>query len=415
MARTGAAITEPPTLADDPTLPTPARARPIEMPPGDPPPAGAPSSRGSLLRSWRSWLGLAISALFLIYAFRGQNLDEVWAALRRFDPRWLAPALLLFAMGVWVRAIRWSILLRPIAPARARDVLPILVAGYTANNILPLRTGELVRAYLLGQRFGTRKTSALATIAIERLFDGLTMLAFMLAATSVISFTTELRQLTLVAFLLFTALLVGLIALTLGGDPRDRLLQFAIGPLPAPLADRIERLAMSFLGGLGVFTRRADLILVALTSLVAWGFEASMYWTLARGFNADLAETIGPAAALLTTGVANLWTLIPAAPGYVGTFEAGVRLTLHDALGLPSSLALSYALVVHAALWFPITLCGAVVWWRQHLSLAQARGIDETADSTPSEEADGRSRPAPHRHRRSLPAAAPVPVEVERE
>jgi len=315
-----------------------------------------------------------------------------------------------------VRAVRWSILLRPIVPARARDVLPIVVAGYTANNILPLRTGELVRAYLLGQRYGTRKTSALATIAIERLFDGLTMLAFMLAATSVISFTSELRHLALIAFVLFTAILIGLIALTLGGGLRDRLLQIALGPLPAPLADRIERLMMSFLGGLGVLTRRSDLALVAVTSLIAWSFEASMYWTLARGFNASLADTIGPAAALLTTGVANLWTLIPAAPGYIGTFETGVRLTLHDALGVPSSLALSYAILVHAALWFPITLCGAVVWWRQHLSLSQARDIDETAAGSSWETSQASVDPAPRRRRgQTVPTRAPVSAKVERE
>lgn len=323
--------------------------------------------------AWRAWLGVAISAAFVAYAFGGQDLGDVWATLRAVDLRWLPPALLLYFAGVWVRAVRWSVLLRPVVAVPARAVFPVVVAGYTANNVLPLRTGELVRAYLLGRRYGVRKTAALATIAVERLFDGLTMLAFMLAATTAISFTAELRRLALVAFLLFAAVLLGLVALTLGGGFRDRLLQLALGPLPTPLADRVERVAESFLGGLGVLTRKTDLALVASTSLVAWGFEASMYWTIARGFDASLADAIDPAAALLTTGVANLWTLIPAAPGYVGTFETGIRLALNGALGVPSGLALSYALLVHAALWFPITLWGAIEWWRQHLSLGQAR------------------------------------------
>jgi uncharacterized protein (TIRG00374 family) len=331
------------------------------------------------LGSWRAWLGVLISAAFVAYAFRGQDAGAVWATLRRVELWWLPPALAFYFAGVWVRAFRWGVLLRPLVAVSARGVLPVVVAGYTANNVLPLRTGELVRAFLLGRRYGVRKTSALATIAVERLFDGLTMLAFVLAATTVISFTAELRQLTLVAFALFAAVLLGLFALTLGGTLRDRLLQLALGPLPTRLADRVERLAESFLGGLGVLTRRRDLALVAGSSLLAWGCEAAMYWTVARGFEPGLRDAMGPAAALLTTGVANLATLVPSAPGYVGPFEYGIRLALHDVLGVPAGLALSYAILLHAALWFPVTLWGAVEWWRQHLALSEVRRPEEGA------------------------------------
>lgn len=322
--------------------------------------------------SWRAWLGVLISAAFVVYAFRGQDLGQIWETLRGANLWWLPPALGFYAAGVVVRAFRWSVLLRPLVPATARGVLPVVAAGYTANNVLPLRTGELVRAFLLGRRYGVRKTSALATIAVERLFDGLTMLTFLLAATTVISFTAELRQLALLAFGLFAALLLGLFALTLGGDLRDRLLQLLIGPLPTRLADRVERLAESFLGGLGVLTRRRDLALVTGASFLAWGCEATTYWLIARGFEARLADAMGPAATLLTTGVANLWTLVPAAPGYVGTFHTGVVLALRDALGVPSGLALSYAILLHAALWFPVTAWGAIEWWRLNLSLGRA-------------------------------------------
>jgi hypothetical protein len=259
-----------------------------------------------------------------------------------------------------------------------------VIVGYTANNVLPLRTGELVRAYLLGKRYSVRKTTALATIAVERLFDGLTMLVFMLIATTVISLTAELRHLALAAFLLFAAVLVGLVLLTLGGNLRDRLLQLALGPLPTPIADRIERLATSFLTGLGVFARGKDLALVAASSLLAWSFEASMYWTIARGFADPLRSAMGVASSLLTTGVANLATLVPAAPGYVGTFETGVLLALHDALGLDRGQVLSYAILVHAALWFPVTVWGALEWWRQHLSLSQARDLALAGETTTS-------------------------------
>lgn len=358
------------------------------------------------MRSWRAWLGLGISLVFLYIAFRGQDLGEVRDALGEVNYWYLFPALGLYFLGVWIRAVRWSILLRPVVAVRPRETFPIVVVGYMANNVLPLRTGELVRSFVLGRRFGVRKTTSLATIAVERLFDGLTMLAFMLSATAFVSFTSELRHLALVAFGLFTCILLGLFVLTLGGDLRDRLLQLVLGPLPTSLADRVERLAESFLSGLGVLRRKSDLGIVAGTSLLAWFCEAGMYWTIARGFGTSLTDQIGIAATLLTTGVANLATLIPSSPGYVGPFESGVTLVVNGALDVPREVALSYAIVVHAALWFPITLIGLVVWWRQHLSLGDVRAgepdlaTDEVAPATP-----GDPMTAPARDRRPGDAA----------
>lgn len=346
------------------------------------------------MRSWRSWLGIVISVAFLAFAFKGQDFGNIRESLGKTDFRLLAPALGFYFAGVWIRAIRWSVLLRPLTRVGAREVFPIVVVGYTANNILPLRTGELVRAYLLGRQTGIRKTSSLATIAVERLFDGLTMLAFMLAATTVVSFTSQLRHLTLVAFVLFAGLLIGLFILTLGGTFRDKLLQLVLGPLPVPLADRVERLAESFLSGLGVLKRGRDLGLVAGTSLAAWLAEAAMYWTTARALGTELSDVLGVAETLLTTGVANMATLIPSSPGYVGPFEAGVVLVVNGALGVRRELALSFAILVHAALFFPITFAGLIIWWRKHLSLDQLRHIEEVEPQSAMSENANEARSA---------------------
>ena len=328
------------------------------------------------MRSWRALLGFAISAIFLVLAFRGQHFGDIRDALEQANLWYLIPALALYFAGVWVRALRWSILLRPLASVKTRQLFPIVVVGYMANNVLPLRTGEIVRSYVLGRRHGVSKTAALATIAVERLFDGLTMLGFMLAATAFVSFTSQLRHLALIAFVLFAVILIALFALTLGGTLLDRLLQLVLGPLPTGLADRVEHLAQSFLSGLGVLKRRRDLALVAGTSLLAWSLEASMYWVLARGFGGDVEHALGIAATLLTTGVANMATLIPSSPGYIGQFEYGVKLVLSGALKVPESPALAYALLVHAALYFPITVWGVIEWSRMHLSLNQIRAAE---------------------------------------
>jgi uncharacterized protein (TIRG00374 family) len=329
------------------------------------------------VRSWRAWIGIAISGVFLYFAFRGQDFGEIRESLEAANLWWLLPALLIYFVGVWLRAVRWSILLKTLTPdVTSRSLFPTVVVGYMANNVLPLRTGELVRSYLVGKQYGVRKTSVLATIAVERIFDGFTMLGFMLVATAFVSFTSELQHLALIAFVVFTVLLIGLFLLTLGGDLLDRLLQLILGPLPTRVADTVERMTESFLGGLGVFKRRRDLAQVALYSLAAWLCEASMYYLIARGFEGQVRDAVGIGATLMTTGVANMATLIPSSPGYIGQFEFGVRLVLSGALDVPETQALAYAILVHAALYFPITIWGIVLWFRQQISFRQIQAVE---------------------------------------
>jgi uncharacterized protein (TIRG00374 family) len=328
----------------------------------------------SNVRSWRALVGIGISAVFVYIAFRGQDFGEIGEAFLETNLWWLPLALALYFVGVWVRAIRWSILLKPVvATTSARELFPIVIVGFMANNVLPLRAGELVRSLLLGRKHGVRKTSALATIAVERIFDGLTMLAFLAVSTIFISLTSELQHLAIVAFILFAGLLISLFLLTFAGDFVDRLLQLVLGPLPQGVADRVERMMESFLGGLGTLRNRGDLAKITATSALAWLFEASMYYVLAIAFGGAIRDVMGVSATLLTTGVANLSTLIPGAPGYIGQFEYGVKLVLNGAMNVPESQALAYAILVHAALYFPITIIGMMEWFRQELSISQLR------------------------------------------
>ena len=352
-----------------------------------------PEQRTSPWRSLRVWLGVPISLVFLYLAFRGQNPDEIRDALARVDWRLLPLALVLLYTGIAIRAYRWHVLLRPVCDIPTREVFPVMIVGYAANNVLPLRAGELVRAWVLGQRYGVRKTAALATIAVERLFDGVTMLLFVGGAATVIGLNAELRHVALVAAAVFAAAIVGLAVLLAGGSLRDRLLGFVLGPLPDRLAARVERMAESFLAGLGVLSRRRDLALVAVTSVIAWGFEVSMYWTVAQAFGDPLAEAVTPVAALLVTAIANLATLVPSGPGYVGTFEAGVLLAVNGALGIGRGLALSYAVLLHVLLWLPVTIWGAFEWWRlglvggKHVRMREA--VEEEVALEPEPVASG--------------------------
>lgn len=335
-------------------------------------------------RGLRASIGIGISAFFLFLAFRGQDFGEIGNALKQTAIWWAIPALALYFTGVYLRAIRWRILLRSIAPtATTARLFPIIVIGFMANNILPLRAGEIVRSVVIGREFGVRKTSALATIAVERIFDGITMLGFLAFSMIFVSLTSELQHLAIISFIVFVGLLIALVLLTFAGDFVTRMLQLVMGPLPDAVGIRVEQMAQSFLSGLGVLKSRGDLAKVVVTSIGAWLLEASMYYLLAIGFGAQVREAMSGAVTLLTTGVANLSTLIPGAPGYIGQFEYGVKLVLNGAFNVPESQALAYAILVHAALYFPITALGLVEWFRRSLSvrdLAEERVNESTTE-----------------------------------
>ncbi len=315
------------------------------------------------MRSPRFWIGLLISAVFLYLAFRGQDFDEIASALRQANYWYVIPAVGLYFIGVYLRAFRWAWVLRGVNRLSTPFLFSVVVIGYMANNVLPLRAGELVRSYVLSTRTGMRKTSILATIAVERLFDGLTMLIFILVASLFIGLTDQLEVVTVIAAGLFGALILTLLVLTTS-TARELLIRRLLPILPLIIRDRAERMLESVFAGLSVMRRRNDLIVVSGLSLIAWLFEASMYLVIAIGFGLE----VGVAAILLVTAVANLATLIPSSPGYVGPFEAGVLLALVGAIGIQREVALSYAIVVHAALYLPITLWGLGYWWRESLS-----------------------------------------------
>lgn len=315
------------------------------------------------MRSPRFWIGLLVSGIFLYLAFRGQDLGEIQNALRQANYWYVIPAVGLYFVGVYLRAFRWAWVLRGLVPLGTPKLFSVVVIGYMANNVLPLRAGELVRSYVLSTRTGLPKTSILATIAVERLFDGLTMLLFILVASIFIGLTDQLEAVTLLAGGIFGVLILILLFLTTT-SARTLLISVILPRLPDIIRGRAERMIESIFTGLSVLRRRNDLVIISTVSVIAWLFEASMYLVIAIGFGLE----VGIAAILLVTAVANLATLIPSSPGYVGPFEAGVLLALVGAIGIQREVALSFAIVVHAALYLPITIWGLIYWWRESLS-----------------------------------------------
>lgn len=335
-----------------------------------------------MLKSKRVWLGIVISLVLVFFVLYQTNPAKIWGALRQAQYVYLIPALALYFVGVGVRAVRWHFLLRNIKPIPTASLFRTVVIGYMANDILPARMGELVRSYVLGEQVRISKASTLVTIVIERIFDGLTMLTFIVAASFLLHFDDqELAVRVRIVSAVFIAAILALAVLA--GMPRrvERIADFFVQRLPAQFQLRAMRLARSFIAGLGVLRSPIDSFAVFAFSILAWLCETGMYAVLALGFGMSLRFEVY----LLAAAFANLVTIAPSTPGYVGVFDAPIIYIL-TLFGVELNLATSYTIVLHAALILPVTLLGFYYAGRAGMTLTQMTRTETILESTTNAE-----------------------------
>lgn len=328
------------------------------------------------LRRWIMLLvGIAVSAVFLYIGLRGLKLADVWSDMRGIRPGWIAVGVAVYFLAVWGRTWRWHFLLRSIKPVSLRALFPVVVIGYMGNNVYPFRAGEVIRAYVLRRNENVSISASLATIVIERIFDGLVMLVFVFVALPFADFKADwLRDIVFFSTILFWGAFLIFLIMALRPEHMRRLYNTVFDRLlPAPLSETAKRLADHFMTGLENLRRPQDLLMILVSSIFIWLTETTKYWFVMHAFDFEVSFFV----LMVMTAVVNLATTLPSSPGYVGTFDApGIKIL--KAYGVQETIAASYTLVLHAALWLPITLLGFFYLYRQGLGwrdFSQAREV----------------------------------------
>ena len=358
-----------------------------------------------LLLSRRFLFGLAITAGLLAVLLWKVDLRETGRVLRDANYAYYVPAVLVYFVALGFRSLRWHYLLSNLKSIPARRLYPVVAIGYMANNVLPFRLGELVRAHYLGEREGVSKASGLATILVERIFDGLTLLFLAAIIWPFLPLTDVLRNdgggldtLWLVLSILVAAVfLVGFVVVfllatspTLGGALArlaasfDDAVTWTVSHwrTPAPVRLKVEELVRLLIAGLSSLRSPRRLLLIAALSLPVWLVEAAMYYIIAISLDLDLSFQV----ILLVTATSNLATAVPSSVGGIGPFEVVAAATLVG-FGVGLDLAAAYAFFVHiVALWLPVNALGLAFLARESQSLGQLTRRART-DMTPVPEA----------------------------
>lgn len=327
-----------------------------------------------MLKRWQFWAGLIISIGFLYLALRGLQIERVWEVMQSARYAWLIPGVAVYFLGVWVRTWRWHYLLRPVKKITTSSMFPIVAIGYMGNNIYPARAGEVLRAVVLHRREGVPVSASLATIIVERIFDGVVMLAFVFlnlpqlaSLTDSSGFVGSIRSLAIWGAAGFIGALAVFMLAAMFPFTAERAVRWMINRLvPFRWRKRAHQISGRFLGGLESLRSPREALMIFLTSALIWLLETGKYWFVMHAFPFE----VNFFALMLMNGIVNLATTLPSAPGYVGTFDAP-GIALLQAYGVPGEIAAGYTLVLHVALWVPITVLGAYYFLREGFKWGQ--------------------------------------------
>jgi glycosyltransferase 2 family protein len=325
------------------------------------------------------FIGIVSSAFFLVLALRNVSFAELLKALAQVNYLFLIPALILSFLVFWLRAIRWRYMLLPVKSVGNYQLFNITIIGFMVNNVLPLRIGELVRAHILGKRENLSKSFAFATIIIERLLDGLTILSFFIPIVLLFSFPRWLKQAGLVLLFFYIGIIIFLLLLHFFSRQLILIIGKLITPFSPRLAPRLGRMLTSFCGGLKIFKTKKQIFWICCFSYGIWIGASLVFMVFLYAFHITF-PFYAPFLLLVVvaTGVA-----IPSSPGFIGTLQISCVIGL-ALFGVPKSESLGFSIVYHASQYIPVTLLGFFFMWKEHLHFKEIT-------VTPEEEVKGKA------------------------
>ena len=362
----------------------------------------------------RIGLGLVVSAVCLYFVLRGVQWSEVWRHLSEIDLPMFGLSMLLMLAAYFLMTWRWQHLLDPLdvpGPATRSNATALAVSagprgvrghvsllnlygkmltGYFFNAFFPARAGDIVRAYLLGRVTGLRKTTILATIVIEKAFDGIVLLILLLLSLvllpSVMSEEAGVGlDLDLLAWVAGAGLVLAIVGLGVFYAFSRQIARFVEAVMERlPLPERLKRLAVrlieTFAGGMHVFKSPLPLVSAAAISFFVWLSVVLMFLTGLLAFQTSFPPEVTSIAGLFfMTGLVNLGLLVPALPGNVGTYEALVVAAMAF-FRVDKELAVAFALIFHVGQIVVTLVVGLVAFWAQNMSLSEMRPVEAAAE-----------------------------------
>lgn len=320
-----------------------------------------------VIRRYANWSGFALSVLFLVLMFRKVDVVASLRALRSANYWFVALGSCLYLTSFVPRALRWRRLLSRVRRPSLAHLIQVLLIGFMANNVLPFRLGEFFRAYVLSVKEDISRSTTFATIVLEKIADGLTLVAVLSVVALLYPFPGWAKGAGIAAAILFVGALLVALALTHSQDVVVRMIRGLLRRVPSAFGEHVIAVLTAFADGLHFLRSARDVAVAAGLSLIIWSFEAAVY-TCATRFGFGLLLPI-PVVLLLVIFI-NLSIIVPSAPAYVGPFQAAGVTVLTQVAAVDKSVALSVSWVLWAMTILPVIGIGLILLSRENLSFS---------------------------------------------
>lgn len=344
-------------------------------------------------------VGLIVGGGFLFIISKNIAWEKVTYAFQNaiWLP-WLPLAVVTYIAGMFLRGLRLQLLVKDEAVISTGTASNIVAVGFAVNNVLPARLGEFARAGMLSERTGMPYLLSLTVTFLERLLDGLVILFLLVSTSLVVPATTEMRNWTALAALLFVCAMLTVAVVTLTPQTAVALVSNITSRLSWKVHSKAIALVTQINRGFGCLRNARSAIMILASSFVIWIVEASFFMLVMPCFGLPPGFT----RAIITMCVTNLGILIPSSPGHVGTYHwaceqalikvcsiSGMTPGTMEPLVVDHSVAVSYAVLVHLIYYVTVTVWGVYAMARYTLELGSTAALEWEAKPI-------RSLPDPH-------------------
>jgi glycosyltransferase 2 family protein len=365
-------------------------------------PAGGAGGRRRRYLDWKAIVGITISAVLLYITFSGMELQEVWRELRGVNVPLFLAATAVVTFVFWIRAWRWGGILAPVADVPFRERFAAVNIGFMGNNLLPARIGEFLRAYALSRLARVPVVGGLASLVVERAFDGIMVIGLLFIAmlSPVFPLVAGAQELSIPgtdqtftiaglarsAGVLVALVIVFLFLLVLMPRRAVRIAEAAVSWLPTSFRRPVVSALEAFLAGAGVLRSPSLLLRATVWSAFLWLWNALGFWLGMMAFGIDAPYA---AAVFLASAIA-LAASVPSAPGFVGPWHLMAVFVLSDMFGATRATAGAFAAGFHLAGFVPVTVMGLYYAWRMGLTLGEAAASEEAVEDVVEREVAAR-------------------------
>ena len=325
---------------------------------------------------YKNLISISITLVFLYFSLKGIKVGLMWKSIKTSN--WILFVFILFLtlLTIYFRCWRLKFIIRSSADVKLYDIWSAYVIGFMVNNVWPARIGEFARAYVITKKTKYKFSHILATLVVERIFDGIAILFLFMLVILIYPIPPWLKRISLLATIFYFLVAFVFFGLNIKREKTLSLIFKIFFFIPIKWKEKFIEIVNSFSLGLAIFKDKKNLILSLISSIICWFFIALMaYLSFFLFPNNPINNVPFYGSIVLVTTIAFI-TMIPAAPGNVGTTQLAFIWAL-SIFSIDKTMALSQSIIFHASQYFPITLAGFIHLYIDKISFGSLKKLKD--------------------------------------